>query len=334
MQVGEQHEVVAQERELLGLRLLHLADELGRPTRPRRSGRSRPRPPGTRRRRWPTTTPAPARRARRRRAAHSSRTPSGVIATRCSLFLTSPGTPTVRLISASFPRRLGAPLGSMRACSIGRPRHRRSLQRRLLSGAVPAPRIAVASRRSAPPWLAEAVRAGRRHGRAAGRGRGARVGPPERPRGPGAGGPRPRRPALGAAAVGRDRAVPRTSSTSSRLWTCGKGVYAEPVAELALTLLLAGLRGGVRYARADHWTGQFGTSLFDGRVTIVGGGGIAEVLARLLAPFRGAGHGRPAPPRADGPRRRGRRGRGPARGAARRRRRGARPRPGARHGRV
>ena len=71
-----------------------------------------------------------------------------------------------------------------------------------------------------------------------------------------------------------------------RLWTCGKGVYAEPVAELALTLLLAGLRGGVRYARADRWTGQFGTSLFDGRVTIVGGGGIAEVLARLLVPFR------------------------------------------------
>lgn len=71
-----------------------------------------------------------------------------------------------------------------------------------------------------------------------------------------------------------------------RLWTCGKGVYAEPVAELALMLLLAGLRGGVRYARADSWTGQFGTSLFDGRVTIVGGGGIAERLVELLAPMR------------------------------------------------
>ncbi len=71
-----------------------------------------------------------------------------------------------------------------------------------------------------------------------------------------------------------------------RVWTCGKGVYAEPVAELALTLLLAGLRGAVRYGRADRWTDQFGTSLFDGRVTIVGGGSIAEVLARLLAPYR------------------------------------------------
>jgi phosphoglycerate dehydrogenase-like enzyme len=71
-----------------------------------------------------------------------------------------------------------------------------------------------------------------------------------------------------------------------RAWTCGKGVYAEPVAELALTLLLAGLRGAVRYARVDRWSDQFGTSLFDSRVTIVGGGGIAEVLVRLLVPYR------------------------------------------------
>ena len=102
-----------------------------------------------------------------------------------------------------------------------------------------------------------------------------------------------------------------------RLWTCGKGVYAEPVAELALTLLLAGLRGGVRYARADRWTGQFGTSLFDGRVTIVGGGGIAEVAGPPARAVPGAGHSGPAPPRTDGPRRRGGGGRGPARGAAR-----------------
>ena len=27
-----------------------------------------------------------------------------------------------------------------------------------------------------------------------------------------------------------------------RVWTCGKGVYAEPVAELALSLALAGMR--------------------------------------------------------------------------------------------
>jgi len=71
-----------------------------------------------------------------------------------------------------------------------------------------------------------------------------------------------------------------------RIWTCGKGVYADPVAELALTLGLAGLRGLGTYARADSWGGQLGTNLLDGRVTIVGGGGITESLLRLLAPFR------------------------------------------------
>ena len=36
-----------------------------------------------------------------------------------------------------------------------------------------------------------------------------------------------------------------------RVWTCAKGVYAEPVAELALTLGLAGLRGLGTYGRAS-----------------------------------------------------------------------------------
>lgn len=71
-----------------------------------------------------------------------------------------------------------------------------------------------------------------------------------------------------------------------RTWTCGKGVYAEPVAELALALLIGGLRGIVRYSRVDHWDEQFGTSLFDARVTIVGGGGIAQALLELLEPYR------------------------------------------------
>jgi phosphoglycerate dehydrogenase-like enzyme len=70
-----------------------------------------------------------------------------------------------------------------------------------------------------------------------------------------------------------------------RTWTCGKGVYAEPVAEHALALALAGLRGLGRYARAMSWTGQRGHNLLGARVTIVGGGGIAESLLRLLVPF-------------------------------------------------
>jgi phosphoglycerate dehydrogenase-like enzyme len=69
------------------------------------------------------------------------------------------------------------------------------------------------------------------------------------------------------------------------VWTCGKGVYAEPVAELALALALAGMRGLGRYARIEQWSDPRGTNLLGGRATILGGGGICESLVRLLAPF-------------------------------------------------
>ena len=68
-------------------------------------------------------------------------------------------------------------------------------------------------------------------------------------------------------------------------WTCGKGVYAEPVAELALTLGLAGMRGLVTYARAAQWEPPHGRNLLGARVTILGGGGITESLVRLLQPW-------------------------------------------------
>jgi phosphoglycerate dehydrogenase-like enzyme len=71
----------------------------------------------------------------------------------------------------------------------------------------------------------------------------------------------------------------------SRIWTCGKGVYAEPVAEHALALALAGLRNVAEYARAKTWTGPVGRNLLGASVTIVGGGGITESLIRLLTPF-------------------------------------------------
>jgi len=70
-----------------------------------------------------------------------------------------------------------------------------------------------------------------------------------------------------------------------RVWTCGKGVYAEPVAELALTLALAGLRGLGTYAREQAWARPQGRNLNGARVTILGGGGITESLVRLLQPF-------------------------------------------------
>jgi phosphoglycerate dehydrogenase-like enzyme len=70
-----------------------------------------------------------------------------------------------------------------------------------------------------------------------------------------------------------------------RRWTCAKGVYAEPVAELAFTLALAGLRGFGTYSRAHDWQPPLGTNLLRSRVTILGGGGIAESLVRFLQPW-------------------------------------------------
>ena len=70
-----------------------------------------------------------------------------------------------------------------------------------------------------------------------------------------------------------------------RTWTCGKGVYAPPVAEMALALLLGGLRHLGPYSRAGRWTAPAGRNLLGARLTILGGGGITTVLLGLLAPF-------------------------------------------------
>ncbi len=70
-----------------------------------------------------------------------------------------------------------------------------------------------------------------------------------------------------------------------RAWTCGKGVYAEPVAEHALALILGGLRGIGRYARRQGWSEPYGHNLLGAHVCIVGGGAITRSLVRLLLPF-------------------------------------------------
>jgi phosphoglycerate dehydrogenase-like enzyme len=70
-----------------------------------------------------------------------------------------------------------------------------------------------------------------------------------------------------------------------RVWTCGKGVYAEPVAEMALALLLACCRDLPQYARATTWTSDHGTNLLGARVTVLGGGAITTSLLRLLGGF-------------------------------------------------
>jgi phosphoglycerate dehydrogenase-like enzyme len=71
-----------------------------------------------------------------------------------------------------------------------------------------------------------------------------------------------------------------------RVWTSAKGAYAEPVAEHALALALAGLRLLRRRIMARSWGAPGGTSLYGQPVTILGGGGISASLLELLAPLR------------------------------------------------
>ena len=72
---------------------------------------------------------------------------------------------------------------------------------------------------------------------------------------------------------------------ADRRWTCGKGVYAEPVAEHALALTLGLLRGIGHYARQDRWSDPVGRNLLGAHVCILGGGEITASLVRLLLPF-------------------------------------------------
>jgi phosphoglycerate dehydrogenase-like enzyme len=71
------------------------------------------------------------------------------------------------------------------------------------------------------------------------------------------------------------------------LWTSAKGLYAEPVAEHAMALTLAMLRRLPAKTRAGSWAPvKQSLSLYGGNVVIVGAGGIAVEVIRLLAPYR------------------------------------------------
>ncbi len=70
-----------------------------------------------------------------------------------------------------------------------------------------------------------------------------------------------------------------------RVWTSGKGVYAEPVAELCMAFLLGGLRHVIGYSRVREWTVDHGRYLLGGNIVIVGGGGITASLVRMLHGF-------------------------------------------------
>lgn len=83
--------------------------------------------------------------------------------------------------------------------------------------------------------------------------------------------------------AGIDRFVPTLDT--KRLWTSAKGAYSQPVAEHALALALAGMRGAIRYGRQHAWSEPYGHSLHGSDVVILGGGGITRHLLTLLQPF-------------------------------------------------
>ncbi|MEM9465786.1 MAG: D-isomer specific 2-hydroxyacid dehydrogenase family protein [Actinomycetota bacterium] len=69
------------------------------------------------------------------------------------------------------------------------------------------------------------------------------------------------------------------------LWTCGKGVYAPPVAEWIMTALLTAFRDIPRYVSASSWPRQDGKNLLGASLTILGGGGITESFMELIEPW-------------------------------------------------
>ncbi len=86
--------------------------------------------------------------------------------------------------------------------------------------------------------------------------------------------------------AGVEHAVAAGVIDGSRAWTCAKGSYAQPVAEHALLLALAGLRILPARIRATSWGRPDGHTLYGANGSPSWeGGGITEELLRLLAPF-------------------------------------------------
>jgi phosphoglycerate dehydrogenase-like enzyme len=88
--------------------------------------------------------------------------------------------------------------------------------------------------------------------------------------------------------AGIDAFAPTIHATAGRrlLWTSAKGCFAQPVAEHALALILALLRVLPKRARATSWNdAPEGRSLYGRTVVVIGAGGIAWELLRLLEPF-------------------------------------------------
>ena len=73
--------------------------------------------------------------------------------------------------------------------------------------------------------------------------------------------------------------------TPDVVWTAAKGVYARPIAEHVLALLLASARGLPERARARSWGPPGGRLVTGTTIGVVGSGGTGTELIDLLSPF-------------------------------------------------
>jgi phosphoglycerate dehydrogenase-like enzyme len=82
--------------------------------------------------------------------------------------------------------------------------------------------------------------------------------------------------------AGVDRWLARIRASPGATFTSAGGVYARPVAEHALALLLAGVRRLAEASRATTWTRRYGGTLDGAAVAVIGAGGIGSALIGLL----------------------------------------------------
>ena len=73
---------------------------------------------------------------------------------------------------------------------------------------------------------------------------------------------------------------------SARIWTAAKGVYAQPIAEYVVAMLLLAGRHLHEVVTARHWQPLDVDMLAGKTVGIVGAGGIGEAVLELLVPFQ------------------------------------------------
>jgi D-3-phosphoglycerate dehydrogenase len=85
--------------------------------------------------------------------------------------------------------------------------------------------------------------------------------------------------------AGIEHWVDRVRETPGVKFTSAVGAYASQVAEHAVGLLIAGVRGFNQYARAWSWDPHDGPDLAGSTVAVIGAGGIGREVIKRLEPF-------------------------------------------------